>query len=195
MTVAPNQPALTPAQYHRNAQLFSDHYLDNILPGRSDWQMLAAQSLATREKLRAILKDFQPSTIEAQTEDGLVKPVLLELGHTYEVRPSLKVPDGTNTPDYVLFNDAAARAKRKGKVLDDGLLKGAAFGVADAKYWDRPLDKALTGASGDVFQQQEPRLPDRLLRATRGRRVGHPHQWPPVAPGPQGHRAQARPLL
>jgi hypothetical protein len=43
MTAAPNQPTLTPAQYHRNAQLFSDHYLDHTLPYPADWQMLAAQ--------------------------------------------------------------------------------------------------------------------------------------------------------
>jgi hypothetical protein len=48
---------------------------------------------------------------------------------------------------------AEARTALKGKVLYDALLKGAAFGVAEAKYWDRPLDKALTGA-GDAFNNK-----------------------------------------
>jgi hypothetical protein len=83
------------------------------------------------------------------------RPVLEALGHTLGVQPSLKVPDGTKKPDCVLYNDAAARTGLKNKVLDDGLLKGAAFGVAEAKYWDRPLDKALTGA-GDAFNNKNP---------------------------------------
>jgi hypothetical protein len=155
MPVAPSQPALTPWPRHRNSQLFSDHFLENNLPTRPDWQMLAVQALPVRERLRAILAAYQPSSIEAQTEHDLVRPVLDALGHTFEVQPSLKTPDGSKTPDYMLYNDAQARAGLKGRLLDDTLLKGAAFGVAEAKYWDRPLDRALTGA-GDAFNNKNP---------------------------------------
>jgi hypothetical protein len=44
-----------------------------------------------------------------------VRPVLEALGHTFEVQPSLKTPDGTKTPDYLLYNDATARASFKGR--------------------------------------------------------------------------------
>ena len=36
---------LTLAQYpHRNQQLFSDHYLNVILPGREDWRVLGVEA-------------------------------------------------------------------------------------------------------------------------------------------------------
>ncbi len=155
MPAAPNQPTLTSQQCHRNAQLFSDHYLDQVLPGRSDWQLLAVQAAEVRGQLRQILAAHQPSTIEAQTEQDLVRPVLQALGHTFEVQPSLRTPDGGKTPDYVLFSDEAARAGLKGRVLDDAALRGAAFGVAEAKHWDRPLDRALAGP-GDPFNNKNP---------------------------------------
>jgi len=68
-----NQPTLTPAQYHRNAQLFSDHYLDIILPKRGDRQMLALQARAVRDALCQLLADYAPSTNEAETEDKFVQ--------------------------------------------------------------------------------------------------------------------------
>jgi len=92
MTVA--QPMLTPAQYHSNRQLFSDHYLDSILPGRADWQMLVPAAAAARSRIAAILAAYQPSTSEAQTEHELVRPILEVLGHTFEVQAPLKTPDG-----------------------------------------------------------------------------------------------------
>lgn len=76
------QPMLTPAQHHGNRQLFSHHYLDNILPGRADWQMLVPAA-TVRGRIAAILAAYQPSSNEAQTEHALVRPILEVLGHTF----------------------------------------------------------------------------------------------------------------
>lgn len=154
MTVA--QPMLTPAQHHGNRQLFSDHYLDNILPGRGDWQMLGPAAAVARGRIAAILADYQPSTNEAQTEHELVRPILEVLGHTFEVQAPLKTPDGTRKPDYVLYCDAAARTANKNQVLDDARLADRAFAVGEAKYWERPLDIALQAAGGDPFNNRNP---------------------------------------
>jgi len=154
MTVA--QPMLTPAQHHGNRQLFSDHYLDIILPGRADWQMLVPAAAAARGRIAAILADYQPSTNEAQTEHELVRPILEVLGHTFEVQAPLKTPDGTRKPDYVLYCDAAARTANKNQVLDDARLADRAFAVGEAKYWERPLDIALQAGGGDPFNNRNP---------------------------------------
>jgi hypothetical protein len=42
-------------------------------------------------------------------------------------------------------------AANKGRTLTDELLRGSAFAVADAKYWERPLDVSLKGSKRDAF--------------------------------------------
>ena len=152
----PVQLSLAPAQLHTNQQLFSDYYLDQILPQRADWRLLAAEAAPVLAQLRALYAAFTPSTIEAQTEDDLIKPVLAALGHSFEVQAPLRSPDGTKKPDYVFYRDQAARDANKNLVLDDTLPTQAALAVGDAKFWDRPLDTAHTqrssAARGAVVQ-------------------------------------------
>lgn len=48
--------------------------------------------MRTLGAIRAIHTGFHPSDNEAQTEQDWIKPVLLALGHMFEVQPSLTVP-------------------------------------------------------------------------------------------------------
>ena len=144
------------AQLHANQQLFSDYYLDQILPQRADWRLLAAEAAPVLAQLRALYAAFTPSTIEAQTEDDLIKPVLAALGHSVEVQAALRTPDGTKKPDYVFYRDLAARDANKGKTLDDSMPAQGAIAVGDAKFWDRPLDTALKTKGGDPFTNKNP---------------------------------------
>ena len=98
---------LLPLPPHRNQQLFADYYLNMILPQREDWQQLTAQSAPALQAIQAIYAAYTPSSNEAQTEDGLIKPVLLALGHTFEIQAALKTPDGTKKPDYVIRHAVA----------------------------------------------------------------------------------------
>lgn len=141
---------------HRNAQLFSDHYLDVILPGREDWRRLAEEAEGVMRDLQAVLAGFTAGDKEAQVEDDWVKPVLRRLGHSFEVQPSLATPDGTKVPDYIFYRDAGARLTNKGKRLNETLLEGRAYAVGDAKYWDRPLDVSLKRVGGDPFTNKNP---------------------------------------
>src|SRR5258708_1291509 len=141
---------------HRNQQLFSDHYLNIILPRGEDWQMVAGKPESVMRDLQRILRDYTPSDKEAQLEDDLVKPILRQLGHTFEVQPSLETPDGTKAPDYVFYRDQAALIANKGKKLNETLLSPGAIAVGDAKYWDRPLDVSLKRAGGDPFTNKNP---------------------------------------
>src|SRR2546421_6683962 len=94
------QLSLAPSP-HRNQQLFSDHYLNVILPKREDWQLLVSEADPFMRELQRILAEYTPSDKEAQLEDDLVKPALRLLKHVFEVQPSLETPDGTKAPDYV----------------------------------------------------------------------------------------------
>jgi len=153
MTVA--QPPLL-ARPHNNRQLFSDHYLDAVLPTRPEWGALAAEAAPIMARIAALFAAFSPSDNEAQTEQELVRPVLAALGHTFEVQPALRTPDGTKKPDYVLYRDRAAVDAAKNVILDDTVAERGAIAVADAKYWDRPLDVALKGKGGDPFTNKNP---------------------------------------
>ncbi len=136
------QPPLAAAP-HRNQQLFSDYYLNTILPQRPEWQLLAADARSVLDRLRAIFATYTPSNNEAQTERDLVRPVLEALGHTFEVQAALRTPRGTKKPDYVFYRNAAALAANKDRVLDAAALATTAFAIGDAKHWDRPLDVSL----------------------------------------------------
>jgi hypothetical protein len=84
-----------PLKIHNNQQLFSDHYLDETLPQREDWQALTVEAAPIMEQIAALFNKYKPSGKEAQTEYRLIRPVSEVLGHTFEVRASLVTPDGT----------------------------------------------------------------------------------------------------
>jgi len=143
------------ARPDRNQQLFSDNYLDAILPELPEWRQAESRGAETLESVCAILASFHPSSNEAQTERELIQPVLEALGHTFEGQPALHVPGGTQRPDCVFFRDEQALNTLKERVLDDTLLAGTAIAVGDTKYWDRPLDQAPR-APGTGFDNRNP---------------------------------------
>src|SRR6266508_4644706 len=154
----PTQLPLTLAQPHNNQQLFSDHYLNVTLPQRPEWRLLAHDTGIALAAIAPIVRDFlrAPAQNEAQTEDDLSKPILRALGHTFEIQPNLKTPDGTKKPDYIFYRDQAAlEANKPVKVLDEAALRALAVAIGDAKHWDRLLDVNLTTA-GDPFSNKNP---------------------------------------
>ena len=87
-----------------------------------------------------------------------LNPVLRDLGHIFEVRPPLKVPDGIQRPDYIFYRDDASLVANKNKIVNADDLQHGALAVGDAKSWDRPLDKTLrNNAKGnDSFNNKNP---------------------------------------
>ena len=138
---------------HRNQQLFSDHYLDVVLPMLPQWQSQRENAVRLLAEVQRIFADFVPSTNEAQTEHEFIRPVLEALGHTFEVQPALHTPGNVKRPDYIFYRDAAALAANKNTVLNDANLSGA-LAVGEVKYWERPLDRAIT--TGDPFDNKNP---------------------------------------
>src|SRR4051812_35203185 len=115
------QLALT-APPHRNQQLFSDHYLNTVLPARTDWQLLATEAQAALHDLQALFATYKPSKVEAQVEDRWIKKVLGLLGHTFDVQPTLATPDGAKKPDYVFYRNQAAMDENNNQKLDEARL-------------------------------------------------------------------------
>ncbi len=126
---------------HRNHYLFSDYYMANRLPEQPEWAAAAAGALAD---FTALWRDYSPQADnESQTEADWIRPALRRLGHHFNVQVALATPFGTRKPDYLLFAADAARQTAKavtGPLSADHLRDGA-LAVADAKAWDRDLDR------------------------------------------------------
>jgi len=60
---------------HRNQQLFSDHYLDEILPNRPEWKLDQGEAARLLAAVQQIYARFRPSN-EAQTEHELARPAV-----------------------------------------------------------------------------------------------------------------------
>src|SRR6266536_3163861 len=89
---------------HLNRGLFSDYYLDEIIPRRGDWLPLLQQANPVYDSLRAILGQINPEALdEAQLEREWVQPVLEYLGHHYAVQVKFRFQaNGYRKPDYGL---------------------------------------------------------------------------------------------
>lgn len=152
----PDQQLSLQLPAHQNRQLFSDHYLNEILPTQAGWRVLVSQAGTALAEVVGIFDRFVPSENERQTEDNLVCPVLRALGHTFEVQAPLKTPDGTKVPDYVFYRDDTALAAHKNLVLTEAVASEGAFAVGDAKYWNRPLDIAVRTKGADALSNKNP---------------------------------------
>ncbi|GAC1634924.1 MAG: hypothetical protein NVS4B11_36980 [Ktedonobacteraceae bacterium] len=138
---------------HHNQRLFSDYYLNHILP--EHWHSLRAEAIDVMQQLQQLHAKFTPNpNNEAQTEDDWIKPVFQTLGHIFEVQVPLKVPDSVQEPDYIFYRDENARIANKGTITTEENLKQGAYAVGDAKRWERSLDKAVKG--GDTFNNKNP---------------------------------------
>ena len=91
---------------------------------------------------------------EAQTEREFIHPVLEQLGHAFEVQPTLHTSQGTQRPDYAFFASADAHAAAQSHLNTNQLFK-TALAIGDAKAWHRNLDRKGQEGS-DPFSNQNP---------------------------------------
>jgi hypothetical protein len=147
-----------------NHNLFSNHFLENRLSDFDEWQ----EDAAYRETYKEIksLYDDNKSLIErctnneAELERVFIRPILELLGFSFTVQASIQ--DSAKRPDYALFKDE--EDKRAVYEEDSPDFYAKAVCVADAKAWDRDLDKK-TGMG--TFTNQNPSYQiDYYLRET-----------------------------
>ena len=125
---------------YQNRRLFSDHFLEDILPGWPEFCEADAHGLLDDladlwQAERAGLRHAN----EAQTEERFVKPVLQRLGFHFTVQAGVPTASGHRQPDYALFADDDTRAAAVERSGADRYV--GAVAVGDAKRFGRPLDR------------------------------------------------------
>ncbi|MCL0057503.1 N-6 DNA methylase [Dehalococcoidales bacterium] len=149
--------------------MFSDYYLEELVGEDSHWQALKKNAWEYRQRIANILGKAVPGingdTPEAEVERRLIHPVLDTLGHVYFVQPAVPSSEGVRRPDYAFFPSAGALREAESYKGQLEFFK-TALAVADAKAWERSLDKRVKGP-GDPFTNHNPSYQiDFYLRAT-----------------------------
>lgn len=143
---------------YKNTGLFADYFLDSKLPSEKIWKdaLSSEQARQVFESLKALYvnkKAIFSNLNEAQTEEEFIRPVLDSLGFQYIVQTPAKSLGKQQTPDYALFATEEIKNLAYSEVTQNNYSN--ALAIADAKYWDRPLDKLLK-ESRDTFTNQNP---------------------------------------
>jgi len=143
---------------HRNQYLFSDHYLDNLLPQDLRWESARPEAgtfLAWLQERYAQERHLLPDYNETQLEEHWFKPILGRLGHVFEGQASVPgLNQGVKRPDYVFFPDEATRQAAVG-AQNTGEYAADALAVGEVKRWDTPLSKKQKGGEAS-FEAQNP---------------------------------------
>ena len=133
-----------------NGTLFTEDFLHEGIDLSPSWAALSDAAVARfAETARAILAGVvNPSALnEAQTEERIIRPVLLALGWggAFSVQSAIGRKGRANVPDYTLFATQDAFARADAAPDRDAALKHA-VAVGDAKAWTVGLDQSDAGA-------------------------------------------------
>ncbi len=141
---------------HRNRGLFSNYYLDELLPKEEAFKIPISEVEQVFNKVKEIWDKSRFETInEDQLRKHFLDKVLDYLGWTVDVNAPVPSGEWSKRPDYALFKDnESLKVTHKGKKED--YFKKAAC-IAEAKRWGRPLDKKLK-TEVDPFEAQNPSL-------------------------------------
>ena len=140
----------------KNQSLFSDYYLESLFvepPQLVDIPEVESDYAA----IRRLFDTFTPNAEnrnEAQTERGLIRPLLKLLGHIFEVQPTIQTPQGTKRPDYAFFASEDSHDTAQSHINTNQFFQ-TALAIGDAKAWSRNLDWKVEG-TGDPFNNQNP---------------------------------------
>lgn len=140
-----------------NRFLFSDYYLEEILPGQEEFTgpgKILSDSFGSIKRLFKDKRKELPQRPEASLEEEFIRPILDILGHLYEVQPPLPTSERVNHPDYAFFASSEEKLFAVNH-LGKKEFWTRAVAVGDAKSWERSLDKKLSGG-GDHFDSLNP---------------------------------------
>jgi len=141
---------------HRNRGLFSNYYLNELLPKEEEFKFSISEIKIIFDKIKEFWdKERFQSINEDQLRKHFLDKVLDCLEWTIDVNPPVPSGEWSKRPDYALFQDENKlkdAQKRKG----DEYFKNVIC-IAEAKRFGRPLDKKLKTES-DPFEVQNPSL-------------------------------------
>ena len=141
--------------------LFSEYFLQEGIRETQDWKRLTDDELKKiYSEAKRIFEDFQQreNPDEADTEDGLIIPMLDLLGFHWTRQKSPSTKGRAQVPDFVLFPDEESKKQfdRKGRGSKPW---DKAVAILEAKRWRRPLDR------GDRTDPIDPHIPsNQILR-------------------------------
>ena len=140
----------------KNQSLFSNYYLDSRIVEQSQW-MNTPNIESDYTAIKGLFDAVAPNAgqfNEAQTEREFIQPLLEQLGHVFEVQPTLQTSQGTKRPDYAFFPSNEVHNAARSHITTNEFFK-TALAVGDAKAWSRNLDRKTQGR-GDPFNNQNP---------------------------------------
>ncbi len=145
----------------KNSNLFSNHYLEKLLPESPEWRETspaeAFQAIKELYERKArVLENYN----ESQLEENFIRPALRILGHHFGVQGTI-LGRGTR-PDYAFFPDEESLHDAEGEPGKDYYRRSIAVG--DAKSWKVSLDKQR--GRGNVEMQNPSFQIDSYLRDT-----------------------------
>jgi type I restriction-modification system DNA methylase subunit len=137
-----SQATLSDGPY-RNSNLFSNHYLDERLKGRDEWDC-DDEAREAMDDLQA-LYELEGELVESYGEDALIDnwidEVLDILG--FGTQEEVTLPAGGGFVDELLFESPTARRDAAGvylKTKDTTDLFERGIGIVEAKQWDAAFD-------------------------------------------------------
>ena len=140
----------------KNQSLFSNYYLASRIVEQSQWMdtpNIESDYAAIKDLFDAVAPNAGQFN-EAQTEHDFIQPLLEQLGHVFEVQPTLQTSQGAKRPDYAFFLSADTHYAAQPDINTNQFFK-TALAVGDAKAWSRNLDRKTQDA-GDPFTNQNP---------------------------------------
>ena len=140
----------------KNQSLFSNYYLDSLIVEQPQWAQtpdIESDYAAIKNLFDAVVPDAEHLK-EAQTERQFIQPLLKQLGHIFEVQPTLQTSQGPREPDYAFFASESILNTAQSHINTNQFFT-TALAVGDAKAWSRNLDRKAQGG-GDPFTNQNP---------------------------------------
>ncbi|MBU4427121.1 MAG: hypothetical protein KKB35_10350, partial [Proteobacteria bacterium] len=141
---------------HINKGLFSNYYLDELLPQEEDFNIPSSRVESAFEETKRIWdKTYLSSLSEPQLRKHFLDKVFETLGWTIDVEPPTPSGEWSKHPDYALFHTREDLKIVQKATREDYFNKALCIG--EAKRWGRPLDRKLKGEK-DPFEVQNPSL-------------------------------------
>ena len=141
---------------HRNRGLFSNYYLNELLPKEKEFKFSISEIKIIFDKIKEFWdKERFQSINEDQLRKHFLDKVLDCLKWTIDVNPPVPSGEWSKRPDYALFQDEN-KLKDAQKRKSDEYFKNVIC-IAEAKRFGRALDKKLKTES-DPFEVQNPSL-------------------------------------